>query len=90
MTQATAQGRKELPNGEKATPPVELQLGWLLDWQGAIPGLGFAMMTKAGKALRVYQVFQKLGEKDGQKRMTPEDWEVVTSVLSVVEEWNAG
>jgi len=90
MTQATAQGHKELASGEKVTPPVELQMGWLLDWQGMIPGVDFTMLVKAGRALRVYQVFQKLGEKNGQERMTSEDWEIVKAVLTIIEGWDAG
>lgn len=83
----TAQGYKKMPNGERVSPPVELQMAWLLDWQGNTFGLDFKMLLKASQALRIYRVFQKLGRKGGQEQMTQEDWDIVRNVLAVTEGW---
>jgi hypothetical protein len=64
-------------------------MAWLLDWVGMVPGIDFRMLTRASQAMAIYRVFRKLGEKGGQGRMTPEDWETVTRVLSVVEGWES-
>jgi hypothetical protein len=49
----------------------------------------FKLIVKMLKASDVYRVFYKQAEEDGLKRMTPEDWSLVTETLAIIEEWDA-
>jgi hypothetical protein len=83
--QATAQGRKTLPDGSPLQTPTVLQLAWLCDrWGIGLmgPEPDFRMVVQMDRALGIYRAFKK-DIKDRQ----PEDWTIIKDVLKVVEGW---
>jgi hypothetical protein len=69
-----------------------LSLAWLTERRG-LEALGdevdFKLVVKMLKASDVHRVFYKQAEEDGLKRMTPEDWTLITETLAIIEEWDA-
>jgi hypothetical protein len=67
------------------SPPLELQLGWLIErWGAGTFDLDFKLLMRAERALDVFHLFRK-----EMKDRTEEDWTAVKKVLAEIEEWKA-
>jgi len=78
------QKRKELDDGTPVSPPIELQLGWLMNRWGVEvlgPDADFKQIIISDRALMVYLALDK-----DQKYRTDDDWQIISDVMRIIGE----
>lgn len=72
--------------GTNPSPPVELQVGWLLDRYGvALMGdtLDVKLVIRATKLVSIHRVFAKLCMPGGQKHLTQDEWKMIDEIAGL-------
>lgn len=76
-----------LADGTKVVPPLELQIGWMLErWGVGVlgPTPDWILVNRATRALSIYHIFQKAGDAQGMKRMTADEWKTVGDLTALL------
>lgn len=84
MIYALTQNRKELDDGTPVSPPIELQLGWLMNrWGVEVLGqdADFKQIIKSDRALAVHRALDR-----DQKHRTDDDWQIISDVMRIIGE----